>query len=34
VGESPGSKLDQAQKLGLPTLDEKSFLRMLRESAS
>jgi DNA ligase (NAD+) len=29
VGESPGSKLDQAQKLGVKTLEEKEFLALL-----
>ncbi len=28
VGESPGSKLQKAQKLGVPTLDEKEFLKL------
>jgi DNA ligase (NAD+) len=29
VGESPGSKLDKATKLGVATLDEAAFLRIL-----
>ncbi len=29
VGESPGSKLDKAKKLGVPTLTEAEFLRIL-----
>ena len=29
VGESPGSKLDQAVKLGISTLDERQFLDLL-----
>jgi DNA ligase (NAD+) len=29
VGEDAGSKLDKAKKLGVPTLDEESFVRML-----
>ena len=32
VGESPGSKLDKATKLGVATLDEAAFLRLLAES--
>ncbi|MBI4431594.1 MAG: NAD-dependent DNA ligase LigA [Candidatus Omnitrophica bacterium] len=31
VGESPGSKLDKARKLGVATLDEKTFLKMLEK---
>ena len=30
VGESPGSKLDKATKLGVATLDEKALLELLR----
>lgn len=30
AGESPGSKLEKAQKLGIPTLDEKGFLRLVK----
>jgi DNA ligase (NAD+) len=29
VGESPGSKLDKATKLGVPTLDEAGFTKLL-----
>lgn len=29
AGENPGSKLDKAQKLGVPVLDEAAFRRML-----
>jgi len=29
VGESPGTKLDKASKLGVATLDEKAFLALL-----
>lgn len=29
VGENPGSKFDEAKKLGVPTLSEKEFLAML-----
>ena len=29
VGENPGSKLEKAEKLGIPLLDEKAFLKML-----
>ena len=29
VGESPGSKVATAEKLGIPTLDEDAFLRLL-----
>lgn len=32
VGESPGSKYDKAQKLGVKTIDEKEFLRLLDKS--
>ena len=32
VGARPGSKLQEAQKLGIPTWDEEEFLRHLRES--
>lgn len=30
VGENPGSKFHDAQKLGIPTLDEKQFLKILK----
>ncbi|WP_337844320.1 NAD-dependent DNA ligase LigA [Thermus sp.] len=33
VGEAPGSKLEKAQALGVPTLDEEAFLRFLEEKA-
>jgi DNA ligase (NAD+) len=33
VGESPGSKLDKATKLGVATLDEKAFLALLAGEA-
>ncbi len=29
VGENPGSKLEKAQKLGVKTIDEKQFLKMV-----
>ena len=32
VGESPGSKLDKATKLGVATLDEAAFLKLLESS--
>ncbi len=31
VGENPGSKFDDAKKLGVPLLSEKEFLAMIRE---
>jgi len=31
VGESPGLKLDKAQKLGILTLDEKEFLKLVKK---
>jgi len=31
VGESPGSKLKQAQKLNIPTLGEKKFLKLVEK---
>jgi DNA ligase (NAD+) len=31
AGESPGSKLDTAQRLGTPVLDEDAFLKLLEE---
>ena len=30
VGENPGSKLEKAQKLGIPVIDEQTFLRLAR----
>ena len=30
AGENPGSKLDKAQKLGVPIIDEKEFLKMIK----
>ncbi|MBI5077820.1 MAG: NAD-dependent DNA ligase LigA [Candidatus Yonathbacteria bacterium] len=30
AGENPGSKYDKAQKLNVPVLDEKTFLKMLK----
>lgn len=30
VGDKPGSKYDAAQRLGIPILDEKAFLKMIR----
>ena len=33
VGESPGSKVATAEKLGIPTLDEDAFLRLLESPA-
>lgn len=33
VGESPGSKAATAEKLGIPTLDEDAFLRLLESPA-
>jgi len=29
VGENPGSKLDKARKLGVPTLDEEGLRRLI-----
>lgn len=34
AGESPGSKLDKANKLGVPVLDEAAFARLLTEGPS
>ena len=31
VGESPGSKLERAQRLGIPTLEEKEFLKLVEK---
>ena len=33
VGESPGSKLDKAEKLGVPTLDEKALRALIRKKS-
>jgi DNA ligase (NAD+) len=32
VGEDPGAKADKARELGLETLDETAFLRLLEET--
>lgn len=32
VGEEAGSKLDKAKKLGIPTLDEESFLKLVKKA--
>ena len=32
VGESPGSKLEKAQEQGIPTLNEKGFLKLVKKS--
>jgi DNA ligase (NAD+) len=31
VGDSPGSKLERALKLGIPTLEEKEFLKLVKK---
>jgi len=31
AGDSPGSKLERAQKLGIPTLEEKEFLKLVKK---
>jgi len=31
VGDSPGSKLERAQKLGIPILEEKEFLKLVKK---
>ena len=33
VGESPGSKLEKANKLGVPVLDEPGFLDLLKQTS-
>jgi len=32
VGEDPGSKADDARRLGVPTLDEAAFLKLVGRS--
>jgi DNA ligase (NAD+) len=32
VGEDSGSKLDKAKKLGVQTLDEDSFLKLMKKA--
>jgi DNA ligase (NAD+) len=32
VGDSPGSKLDKAQKFGIPVLNEKKFLKIVKKA--
>ena len=34
AGEEAGSKLDKAQELGVPVIDEAKFERLLRSGAS
>ena len=34
VGESPGTKLDKATKLGVATLDEKAFVALLESPSA
>ncbi len=34
IGENPGSKVDQAKKLGVKTLTEKEFLKMIKTKPS
>ncbi|UCG94413.1 MAG: NAD-dependent DNA ligase LigA, partial [Candidatus Aerophobus sp.] len=31
VGDSPGAKLGRAQKLGIPTLEEKEFIKLVKK---
>ena len=33
VGENAGSKLDKAEQLGVPVLDEDGFRRLLEDGA-
>ena len=33
VGEAPGSKADDAQRLGVPVLDEAAFLDLTRQAS-
>jgi DNA ligase (NAD+) len=33
IGESPGSKADDAQRLGVPVLDEAAFLDLTRQAS-
>jgi DNA ligase (NAD+) len=32
VGEEPGSKLEEARRLDVPTVDERAFLRIIEEA--
>jgi len=34
AGEAPGSKLDKARRLGVPTLDERAFVELLGDTVS
>jgi DNA ligase (NAD+) len=34
TGDEPGSKLDRARRLGRKTIDEKRFLRLLRQAGA
>ncbi len=34
VGAAPGSKVVKAEQLGVPTIDEGTFLRLLEEGSS
>ncbi len=31
TGDSPGSKFDKAKRLGVPTLEEKEFLKLVEK---